>query len=119
MLARQAKTFEMELTFHPVGNLEEIAEDRGRGYEINGRRIAVIRHGGELYAIDEMCTHADASLAFGPVREGTVMCPWHYAEFDLKTGEALTGPACEAVKTWPVRERDGKIEIAVPPEESE
>ncbi|NNE92678.1 MAG: Rieske 2Fe-2S domain-containing protein [Verrucomicrobiales bacterium] len=108
-----------ETDFQTVGPAHEIAEDRGRGYQVNGRRIAVIRHGGDLFALDEMCTHADASLAFGPVQEGRVMCPWHYAEFDLQTGEACTGPACEGVNTYPVRERDGNIEVAVPKQRSD
>ena len=99
--------------FHTVGPSTEVADDRGRGYEVKGIRVAVIRHEGKLHALDEMCTHADASLAFGPVREGCVMCPWHYAEFSLETGEALSGPACENVKTYQVREVDGLIQVAV------
>lgn len=102
-----------EPEFQTVGLSSEIADERGRGYEVKGIRVAVIRHEGKLHALDEMCTHADASLAFGPIREGCVMCPWHYAEFNLETGEAMSGPACEGVKTYPVREVDGEIQVAV------
>lgn len=103
-----------DLVYQVVGDAAEVAEDRGKAYRVDGVQIAVIRHGGKLFAIDEFCTHADASLAFGPVKDGCVACPWHYAEFDLETGEAKSLPAVEAVKTYPVRETaDGKIEVAI------
>lgn len=103
-----------ELSYQVIGDASEVAEDKGKAYRVNDVQIAVIRHGGKLYAIDEFCTHADASLAFGPVNDGCVACPWHYAEFDLETGEAKSLPAVEGVRTYPVRETaDGKIEVAV------
>ncbi len=105
---------ENALNYQVIGDASDVAEDRGKAYQVDGVQIAVIRHGGRLYAIDEFCTHADASLAFGPVKDGCVACPWHYAEFDLETGEAKSLPAVEAVKTYPVRETpDGKIEVAI------
>ena len=100
--------------FQVVGDASEVGDEKGKAYQVDGIQIAVIRHGGKLYAIDEFCTHADASLAFGPLKDGCVACPWHYAEFDLETGEAKSLPAVEGVKTYPVRETaDGKIEVAV------
>lgn len=103
-----------EPEYQVIGDAAEVAENRGKAYQVDGVQIAVIRHGGKLFALDEFCTHADASLAFGPVKDGCVACPWHYAEFDLETGEAKSLPAVEAVKTYLVRETaDGKIEVAV------
>ena len=100
--------------YQVIGDATDVAEDRGKAYMVDGVQIAVIRHGGKLYALDEFCTHADASLAFGPVKDGCVACPWHYAEFDLETGAAKSLPAVEPVGTYPVRETaDGKIEVAI------
>jgi len=103
-----------EPVYEVIGDVADVAENRGKAYQVGDAQIAVIRHGGKLYALDEFCTHADASLAFGPVKDGCVACPWHYAEFDLETGAAKSLPAVEAVKTYAVRETaDGKIEVAV------
>lgn len=83
---------ETAVVFHRVGAAEEIAEGKGKPFRIGETRVAVFRYGGELFATDELCTHADASLAFGPVKDGCVLCPWHYAEFDLATGAAKSCP---------------------------
>lgn len=103
-----------EPVFRDIGDAAEVAENRGKAYRVDGVQIAVIRHGGRLHAMDEFCTHADASLAFGLVKDGCVACPWHYAEFDLETGEAKSLPAVKPVRIYPVRETpEGRIEVAV------
>lgn len=103
-----------EENFEKIADSKEVEEGKGRPYVMGERRIALVRHEGELFALDDRCPHADASLAFGPVEDGCILCPWHYAQFDLKTGEALSGPATGGVRTYPVRERDGEIWIGLP-----
>jgi len=102
--------------FQPIGPASDVEEGGGKAYQIggiNGPQIAVFRIGGELHCIDEMCTHADASLAFGGIADGCVSCPWHGAEFDLCTGEAKSLPAVEGVNVYPVREHAGQIEVDI------
>jgi 3-phenylpropionate/trans-cinnamate dioxygenase ferredoxin subunit len=67
-----------------------------------GRTICVTRVGDEVFAIDDTCSHSDASLAEGEVTDFKIECWLHGAEFDLRTGEALTPPAVAPVKTYPV-----------------
>ena len=62
--------------------------------------IAIFNVDGEFYAIDDLCSHAEASLAEGEVFDCKVECPLHGAEFDLKTGEAVTLPATRPVDTY-------------------
>ncbi len=62
----------------------------------------VVQRGWRIYAIDNICTHDSAPLSEGVVTDGCVVCPWHGAEFDLETGEALTPPAVEDVRTYKV-----------------
>lgn len=103
-----------EPAYQVIGDAADVAENRGKAYIVDGVQIAVIRHEGRLHAMDEFCTHADASLAFGIVKDGCVACPWHYAEFDLETGAAKSLPAVKPVRIFPVRETaDGKIEVAI------
>lgn len=70
---------------------------------------------GELYAIDDTCTHQDASLADGWVEDCAVECPLHSSCFDLRTGAVTGPPARTGVRTHPVTVVDGRVRVAVPP----
>lgn len=101
-----------------LGQADEIVEDQGKAFtlakESGELSIAIFHHQGEWYALEDCCSHARIPIVDGPVKDGCVMCPWHYAEFDLKTGAALSGPATEGLKTYPVRlTESGAIEVQV------
>jgi 3-phenylpropionate/trans-cinnamate dioxygenase ferredoxin subunit len=82
---------------------------------LQGRRIAIFNVNGQLYAIDDRCTHDEASLAEGFVscqdNRCIVECPWHGAHFDLNTGAALTLPAVKPVHKYNVRVEGDAIEV--------
>jgi len=65
--------------------------------------IAVFNADGELYAIDDTCTHQDASLADGYLEDCSIECPLHASTFDLRTGKPSGPPATEPVRIYPVR----------------
>ncbi len=75
--------------------------------------IAVFNVEGEFYAVADMCTHAEASMADGYIDGDTIECPLHGAKFCLKTGEALCQPASEPLQSFPVVLRDGLVMIDV------
>lgn len=77
--------------------------------------LAVFNVEGLLYAIDDTCTHAKASLSDGDVDpdECTVECPYHIAQFDLRTGRPQSLPASKPVRTHTVEIRDGTITVLV------
>ncbi|MCG8599786.1 MAG: non-heme iron oxygenase ferredoxin subunit [Verrucomicrobiales bacterium] len=101
------------MKFSVLANSSDLEEGKGQPFELDGHRIALVRHDGEIYAIDDLCPHADASMAFGPVENGCIACPWHFAEFRLETGEVLSGPAARDIRSYQVREIDGKVEVCV------
>ena len=74
--------------------------------------LALFRVDGDIYALDDLCSHAKASLSEGEVFDCKIECPLHGAEFDLKTGEAVTLPATKKVKTYEVIENDGWIYVS-------
>lgn len=88
---------------HVVCKADAVPDGKGESFVVGGARVAVFNVGGEFYAIEDRCSHADAPMADGYVhkRELCVACPWHGAEFDLKTGKALTPPACEDIQAFP------------------
>ncbi len=68
---------------------------------------------GEYYAIDDTCPHALGPLSEGEIEGGVVICPWHASEFDIKTGEVLTPPATEGVRSYKVYLEGDTIKIEI------
>ena len=99
--------------FKTVARVGDIPAGEGRAYECNGRMVAVFFIDGEYQAIDDFCPHMGASLAAGPVENGTVMCPWHAWCFDLSTGCWIENPKIKA-DTFQVRIADGEIQVSGP-----
>lgn len=88
---------------------DEVPEGRGLRVELDGRVIGLFRWEGRVYAIDDTCTHEEASLSDGWVEDGCAVCPRHGARFDLASGRAVTLPAVLPVRTYPVRVEDGAV----------
>jgi 3-phenylpropionate/trans-cinnamate dioxygenase ferredoxin component len=78
--------------------------------------LGVYNVSGELYALEDRCSHDDGPLVEGDWEpdEAVAVCPRHGARFDIRTGNALSLPAYEPVATFPVRVEDGMVTVAVP-----
>jgi 3-phenylpropionate/trans-cinnamate dioxygenase ferredoxin component len=95
---------------------DELGEGEMRLVEADGRKIGVFRcGGGELYAIEDRCSHDDGPLAEGEFDRDacTVECPRHGSLFDLTTGRPKTLPAYVPVEVFEVREEDGEVKLEV------
>ena len=68
--------------------------------EKNGESICVTRIGDEVFALNDVCSHSDASLSEGEITDFKIECWLHGAEFDLRTGKAVTPPAVAPVKSY-------------------
>ena len=82
--------------------------------DIRGRRILLANVEGRLCAVDDTCTHEEASLSTGVLRGELVKCPLHGSRFNVCTGKALEEPADEDLRTYPVRLEGGRILIGLP-----
>lgn len=91
----------------------ELLEGQPAKVIVDGRAVCVARVGDEVFAIDDTCSHSDASLSEGEISGFKIECWLHGAEFDLRTGEALTLPATVAVQTYDVN-RDGDNIVIYP-----
>lgn len=77
--------------------------------------IVLVRQGGKFFAIQEKCPHADASLAEGFLEEGHIVCPLHFAEFDLVDGRARNAPkGCANAMTYKVEAEGTDLFIWIP-----
>jgi 3-phenylpropionate/trans-cinnamate dioxygenase ferredoxin subunit len=80
----------------------------------DGREILLCRTAAGVFAVDNECTHAAARLCEGRLRGNSIICPLHGAAFDVRDGTALTRPARDRLRVYPVRVdgEDVLIEIA-------
>jgi nitrite reductase/ring-hydroxylating ferredoxin subunit/uncharacterized membrane protein len=89
----------------------DLPDDSPTAVEAEGRQIMLYRHGGSLYAIDNICSHAGGLLSRGPVADLTVTCPLHGSRFALSDGCVRRGPASQPQPVLPTRIRNGWIEV--------
>src|SRR5688572_16354979 len=94
-----------------VARLEELKPGEFRTADADGTRVVVFNIGGELYAIEDVCTHDGGQLTGGHVEGDQIVCPRHGARFCVRTGEALTAPAYEPTAKFPVRVESGEIQV--------
>jgi 3-phenylpropionate/trans-cinnamate dioxygenase ferredoxin subunit len=86
-----------------IASVAEIPEGEVRVVDCgDGRSLALSNVGGELHAIDNVCTHDSGPLGEGTLRGDRVICPRHGAAFDARTGRALTLPAVRGVSAYAV-----------------
>jgi 3-phenylpropionate/trans-cinnamate dioxygenase ferredoxin subunit len=96
--------------------LRELPEEGAvLGVEAAGRRVALARVDGEVYAFADNCSHRDFPLSVGEVDAAscTVRCEWHGAAFDLRTGEPTCPPAIKPIAVYPARVEEGAVWVEV------
>jgi nitrite reductase/ring-hydroxylating ferredoxin subunit len=84
-----------------------------RSVNVEGEDVAVANLDGEFVAFGDVCTHQQCSLAEGDLDDTTVTCPCHGSEFDVRTGEVVSGPATEPEPSFEVVVEDGEVKVAV------
>lgn len=97
--------------FVTVGPADAVGEGETAAYEVDGQEIAVARVDGTLYAFADVCSHRRCTLSTGEIDGFSIECECHGSVFSLRTGEPENPPATEPIAVYPVRERDGEIQI--------
>ena len=87
----------------------ELLPGEYRVAEADGIQVAVFNIDGELYAIEDVCTHDGGELTGGELDGAEVICPRHGARFDVRTGAALCAPAYEPTAKFPVKIENGAV----------
>ena len=101
--------------WHRIASLSQLRDDEAYPVKLGERPIALYRLDGQVYAIDDVCTHEFAVLSQGFIEGRAIECPLHQAKFDIATGKCLTGPATVDLNRYAVRiEGDGVYVSAEP-----
>jgi 3-phenylpropionate/trans-cinnamate dioxygenase ferredoxin subunit len=102
--------------FISIADESELPNGERLFVEIDGQLIVVFNIAGVLYAIEDICSHDDGPLGEGDLENYQIKCPRHGANFDVRTGKALTLPAIVDIPAYPVRVSDGEIQVGLPAE---
>jgi nitrite reductase/ring-hydroxylating ferredoxin subunit len=104
----------MTQEFVDVGRSGELPPGTMRRIDLRGRRILLANVAGHLCAVDDTCTHEQASLSTGVLKGEFVKCPLHNSRFNVCTGKAMEEPAEADLRTYPVREEGERVLVGLP-----
>jgi 3-phenylpropionate/trans-cinnamate dioxygenase ferredoxin subunit len=99
------------MAFQRACALGDVARDEALAVTLGGLEVAVARHDDEVFAVENICSHAAVALSEGEVDDCTVECWLHGSRFDLRTGKPTSLPATEPIATFPVDVRDGDVYV--------
>ena len=88
-----------------------LAEGDVIGVIVEGREIALYEIDGDIFATDDICTHAYAKLSDGWFDKGEIECPLHAGRFDARTGKATAPPCVDDITTYETRVENGEIQV--------
>ncbi len=95
--------------FKAVCSLNELKPSQPQTFEIDDRFVVLVLVDGEVYCIDDVCTHDGGTLGDGTLDDHCLACPRHGAKFDVRTGQAVTMPATEATVSHEVKVVDSTV----------
>ena len=88
-----------------------LVEGKPFAIDVDGVAVCVARVGDEVFAVADTCSHSEASLSEGEITGTKIECWLHGAEFDLRTGQVLTPPATESLKSFKVKRSGNQLTI--------
>ncbi len=100
-------------SYHKAAKLVDVPHGAKLVVEIDGKSILICNWKDQIYAVSNICSHADETLECGRMSNGWIACPAHGARFDLATGKAKNPPAKRPIAVFPVRVAEEWIEIEV------
>lgn len=103
-----------EYEFYEIAAAADVPNGERLFVEIDEAYLVVFNIAGQIFAIEDICSHDDGPLGDGDLEGHEVACPRHGARFDVRTGKALTLPAVENISAYPVRIVDEKIQVGLP-----
>ena len=99
--------------FVTIARIDELTPGMIRTFLTGDTHLALANVRGEIYAIEDVCTHDGGPLGEGELLEHQVECPRHGARFDVRTGAVTAFPAVVGVKTFPVRVEGSEVQVAI------
>lgn len=102
-----------ESAFTRVASVSDVPPGTKKVIEVAGKSILLCNSNDKLFAVSNICSHAEEKLECGKMSRGWIACPVHGARFDLASGRAMNPPATKPIATYELRVVDDGIEIRV------
>ena len=99
--------------FVRVASVDDIPSGEALQVETDGLTLALCRVDGDVYCVQDVCTHEQAFLSEGFCEGNEIECPLHGSIFDVRTGEVKSLPATDPLKTYPVKVENGDVLVDV------
>lgn len=100
--------------FKLVAKIDDIPANSNKAFQVDGHDILICHtKQGDVFAVENRCSHAIAELEGGRMRGHRLICPLHGAAFDMRDGSVLGAPAFEGIKAYEVQVEDGEIRVRV------
>jgi len=106
---------EKNLEFYNIGN-DELLNGERVFIDVNEKSVVVFNIAGKYFAISDVCSHDEGPVGDGLIDGYHIVCPRHGAEFDVRSGKAMTMPAVRDIPAFPIKVIDGNIFIGIPKE---
>ncbi|RCV51513.1 non-heme iron oxygenase ferredoxin subunit [Marinitenerispora sediminis] len=104
--------------FVRVCALTDIPDEGALGVEVDDTPVALVRSEGEVYAVSDICSHAEVNLSEGEVEDGTIECWLHGSCFDLRSGKPINPPATRPIPTYPVKIDGENVLVSLDPKDA-
>jgi 3-phenylpropionate/trans-cinnamate dioxygenase ferredoxin component len=101
------------MTWVKIAETDDIKENTGKEFSVNGIKVAVFRVNGKYYALEALCRHQDGSLAPGQIQGEIVECPLHSWHYNIRTGQLLDYLEGIKLKTYKIERRGNEIHLDV------
>ena len=102
--------------FIKVAKLDDLEDGDLMAVEVDGEPVCLAKVDGEVYAFTDNCTHISGPLNEGELDDDVLTCPWHGAQFNVRTGKVLRGPARQDIQTYAVQVDNDDILVSIPDE---
>jgi 3-phenylpropionate/trans-cinnamate dioxygenase ferredoxin subunit len=99
--------------FMRVLSVVDVPPGTKQAIEVAGRSVLICHSNDRLFAVSNICSHANEKLECGRMSRGWIACPVHGARFELASGRAMNPPAVKPIATYELRVVDGWIEILI------
>ncbi len=106
---------ETHLTYQTVANVGDLSPGEAKYVEVGDEPVCLINLDGEYHALNDACTHEDASLAGGTVEGDEIECPLHGGAFAIRTGVPTAFPCVVPIERYLVRVIGDEVQVAISP----
>ncbi len=96
-----------------LANVNEIKNGELKVFDVDGESIILINFNGEFFAYKNQCSHMEFELSDAEIEGEILTCPWHGAQFNIRTGDVVRLPASEPLEKYEVKVENGKILVKI------